>query len=130
MDDSHERRHPRFRRTYWPRYGPAVPPPDINDDRLCTQLRLQPARAGVSRRRCPECGSVGGTSPGEEPLHFDEQQGVGSYFATLYQIFFDPEDFGSHIWHAGHLDSRAARRFRQLNTIIATAICIGAAIFT
>jgi hypothetical protein len=112
------------RRTYWPRYGPAVPPPDINDDRLCTNCGYN-LRGLAYATRCPECGSVGGASPGEEPLYFDEQAGVGSYFATIYQVLFDAEDFGSHVWHAGHLDWRAARRFRQLNTFIAAA-CFGA----
>ena len=115
------------RRTYWPRYGPAVPPPDINDDRLCTNCGYN-LRGLAYSTRCPECGSMYGASPGEEPLYWDERPSLGSYFATLYQIFFDPEDFGSHVWQAGHLDWRAARRFRQLNTAIAAA-SFGAVLF-
>jgi hypothetical protein len=115
------------RRTYWPRYGPAVPPPDIHDDRNCQNCGYN-LRGLAYNTRCPECGSVYGASPGEESLHFDEQQTPINYIATLYQIFFDAEEFGSHVWRAGHLDWRAARRFRQTNTVIA-ALCFGAALY-
>ena len=43
--------------TYWPRYGPAVPPPDINDDRLCTNCGYN-LRGLAYENRCPECGSA------------------------------------------------------------------------
>jgi hypothetical protein len=115
------------RRTYWPRYGPAVPPPDINDDRLCRNCGYN-LRGLAYNTVCPECGSVFGTIPGEEPLHFDERQTPGNYFLTLYQILFDPREFGAHAWGADHLDWRAARRFRQTNTAIA-AVSFGIVLF-
>ena len=106
------------RRTYWPRFGPAVPPPDFEDDRRCSNCGYN-LRGLAYNSACPECGSEGGMSPSDEPLPFDEKPTVSSYFATLAQIMSDPEEFGSHVWRGGHLDWRAARRFRRINTTIA-----------
>ena len=82
------------RRTYWPRFGPAVPPPDFEDDRRCTNCGYN-LRGLAYSDACPECGSVRGMSPSDEPLPFDERRTLGSYFATLGQILLDPEEFGS-----------------------------------
>jgi hypothetical protein len=105
------------RRTYWPRYGPAVPPPDIAEDRHCVQCGYN-LRGLPYNTTCPECGSESGMSPSDVELPWDQQRTLGSYFATLFQIFFDADDFGSHVWRFGHLDWRSARRFRQINTAI------------
>jgi hypothetical protein len=111
---------PEERRTYWPRYGPAVPPPDIADDRACPNCGYN-LRGLAYTSACPECGSVRGMSPSDEPLPFDVRPTVSNYFATLAQILLDPETFGSQVWRHGHLDWRAARRFRRINTIVAAS---------
>src|SRR4051812_46388843 len=82
------------RRTYWPRFGPAVPPPDFADDRHCANCGYN-LRGLAYNDACPECGSVRGMSPSDEPLPFDEKSTLWNYFATLMQIFVDPQEFGS-----------------------------------
>jgi len=115
------------RRTYWPRYGPAVPPPDFADDRHCANCGYN-LRGLAYNDACPECGSVRGMSPSDEPLPFDEKPTLWNYFATLMQIFVDPQEFGSQVWRLGHLDWRAARKFRRINMSVAF-LCFGAVIF-
>jgi hypothetical protein len=115
------------RRTYWPRYGPAVPPPDFADDRHCTNCGYN-LRGLAYNDACPECGSVGGMSPSSEPLPFNERPTLWNYFATLMQILVDPQEFGSQVWRHGHLDWRAARKFRRINVTIAFA-CFGVVIY-
>jgi oligopeptide/dipeptide ABC transporter ATP-binding protein len=78
------------RRTYWPRFGPAVPPPDFAEDRHCTNCGYN-LRGLAYNDACPECGSVRGMSPSDEPLPFDEKSTLWNYFATLMQIFVDPQ---------------------------------------
>lgn len=114
------------RRTYWPRYGPAVPPPDFAEDRRCGNCGYN-LRGLAYSDACPECGSVRGMSPSDEPLPFDERPTLSNYFATLGQILIDPEEFGSQVWRHGHLNWRAARKFRRINTTIAFA-CFAAVI--
>jgi hypothetical protein len=115
------------RRTYWPRYGPAVPPPDFHDDRHCTNCGYN-LRGLAYNDACPECGSVRGMSPSDEPLPFDEKPTLWNYLATLMQIFIDPEEFGSQVWREGRLDWRAARKFRRINTTLAM-LCFAAVIY-
>jgi hypothetical protein len=115
------------RRTYWPRFGPAVPPPDFADDRQCTNCGYN-LRGLAYSDACPECGSVRGMSPSDEPLPFDEKPTLFNYFATLAQVLVDPQEFGSQVWRDGHLDWRAARKFRRINMAIAF-ICFGIVIF-
>jgi hypothetical protein len=115
------------RRTYWPRFGPAVPPPDFAEDRHCTNCGYN-LRGLAYNDACPECGSVRGMSPSDEPLPFDEKPTLWNYFATLTQIFLDPEEFGSQVWRLGHLDWRAARKFRRISMAIGF-ICLGTVIF-
>ena len=122
-----ERSVPDERRTYWPRFGPAVPPPDFEDDRRCTNCGYN-LRGLAYNSACPECGSEHGMSPSDEPLPFDEKQTVSNYFATLAQILSDPQEFGSQVWRGGHLDWRAARKFRRINTTIAF-LCFGVVIY-
>ena len=122
-----EKHHDDPRRTYWPRYGPAVPPPDFADDRHCTNCGYN-LRGLAYNDACPECGSVRGMSPSEEPLPFDEQPTAWNYLATLGQMLVDPEEFGSQVWREGHLDWRAARRFRRISMTIAF-LCFGVVIF-
>ena len=115
------------RRTYWPRYGPAVPPPDFADDRVCGNCGYH-LRGLPYNTACPECGSEGGLSPSDEPLPFDEKQTLFAYFATLGQVLVEPQEFGSQVWRYGHLRWWAARRFRRINMTIAFA-CFGIVIF-
>ena len=122
-----EKPHDDARRTYWPRYGPAVPPPDFDDDRRCTNCGYN-LRGLTYSDACPECGSVRGMSPSDEPLPFDERPTAWNYLATLGQMLVDPEEFGSQVWRAGHLDWRAARRFRRISTGVAF-LCFGVVIF-
>jgi hypothetical protein len=115
------------RRTYWPRAGPAVPPPDFEDDRYCVNCGYN-LRGLTYHDACPECGSEHGLSPSEEPLPWDERQTFLSFIATLFQILIEPSEFGSHVWRRGHLNFRAARRFRRINITIG-ASCLGAVMF-
>jgi hypothetical protein len=122
-----ERQHDDPRRTYWPRFGPAVPPPDFADDRHCAHCGYN-LRGLAYSDACPECGSVRGMSPSDEPLPFDDKPTLWNYFATLGQILVDPEEFGSQVWREEHLDWRAARKFRRISMTIAFC-CAGAVVF-
>lgn len=121
------RKPPEERRTYWPRFGPAVPPPDFADDRQCGNCGYS-LRGLAYTDACPECGSVRGMSPSDEPLPFDDRPTAWNYVATLAQILIDPQEFGSQVWRDGHLDWRAARRFRRTNMAVAFA-CFAAVIY-
>ena len=68
-------------------------------------------------------------SPSDEPLPFDERPIVcGTTSRRSAQILVDPQEFGSQVWREGHLDWRAARKFRRINMTIAF-LCFGVVIF-
>src|SRR2546423_2723744 len=85
------------RRTFWPRAGPASAfVPDLGDDRPCENCGYNP-RGLPFHSACPECGSISGIRADAEPIPWNEEATVGSYFRTVLMVLTSA-DPAAQVW--------------------------------